>query len=64
MIFVLTTKEVAELAGTSRFTVEREIGRGHLKAEKTGRIWSIHPDEAKRWAASFVRHAGLRKPRS
>lgn len=58
---VLTTTEVAALASTTRYTVEREIQRGNLEAEKVGRQWAITPDEAKRWAAQFKPYAGLRK---
>ena len=60
---MLTTTQAAALAGTTRFTVEREIKRGHLAAQRTGRIWSIDPAEAKRWAAAFTPYAGLRGPR-
>jgi excisionase family DNA binding protein len=59
----MTTTQAAVLAGTTRFTVEREIKRGHLAAQRTGRIWSIDRAEAERWAASFVPYAGLRVPR-
>ena len=60
---MLTTSQVAELAGVSRFTVEREIEREHLDAEKTGRIWSIKEADAKAWAASFKKYATQRGPR-
>jgi excisionase family DNA binding protein len=59
---VLTTTEVAAKAGTTRYTVEREIRRGNLKAEKVGRQWAIQVDEADRWAAQFRPYAGVRKP--
>lgn len=58
---MLTTTEVAALADTTRHTVEREIRRGNLKAEKFGRWWTIEPDEAQRWAAQFQPYAALRK---
>jgi excisionase family DNA binding protein len=58
---MLSTTQVAELASTTRFTVEREIRRGNLAAEKVGRVWVIDPAEADRWAASFAPYAGLRK---
>jgi excisionase family DNA binding protein len=61
---MLSTTQVAQLAGTTRFTVEREIGRGNLAAEKVGRTWVIDPDEAKRWAAGFKPYAGLRGKRA
>ena len=48
---------------TTRFTVEREIRRGNLKAEKAGGRWLIEPAEAERWAKSFVPHAWQRKSR-
>lgn len=60
---VLTTTEVARLAATTRHTVEREIKRGNLRAEKTGRTWGIDPAEAERWAAQFQPYAGLKRPR-
>ena len=58
---MLTTTEVAALADTTRYTVEREIHRGNLAAEKFGRAWAIETDEAKRWAAQFRPYAGLRR---
>ena len=51
---MLSTSEAAALAGTSRFTVEREIRRGNLEAEKVSGRWLIAEAEAKRWAASYV----------
>jgi excisionase family DNA binding protein len=59
---MLSTTQVAELAGTTRYTVEREIRRGNLGAEKVGRTWVIDPPEAERWAKSFRPYAGLRNP--
>lgn len=61
---MLTTTETAALAGTSRYTVEREIRRGRLAAGRLGRHYAIEPDEAKRWAAQFRPYEGLRKDRS
>ncbi len=60
---MLSTTEVAKLAGTARSTVEREIHRGNLAAEKAGRIWVVEQAEAKRWAAGFQPYASLREPR-
>lgn len=60
---MLSTPEVAALAGTSRATVEREIHRGNVAAEKVGRTWVVAEDEAERWAAQFKRYAALRQPR-
>jgi excisionase family DNA binding protein len=57
---MLTVTEVAELAGTSRHTVEREIRRGNLSAQRIGRRWAINPWEAGRWAARFRPYAALR----
>ena len=59
---MLSTTQVAQLAGTTRFTVEREIKRGNLAADKVGRTWIIDPAEAERWARSFTPYAGNRKP--
>ena len=59
---MLTTTEVAALARVSRFTVEREIGRDHLKAVKTGRIWSIREADAEAWLKSFQKYATQRRP--
>jgi excisionase family DNA binding protein len=59
---VLTTTQVATLANTTRYTVEREIERGNLAAQKIGRQWAITPDEAQRWATQFKPYASLRKP--
>lgn len=58
---MLTTTAVAAMARTTRWTVEREIHRGNLHAERAGRQWVIEPGEAERWAAQFKPHAGLRK---
>lgn len=61
---MLTTTEVAKLAGTTRHTVEREIRRGRLTAGRVGRQYAIEPDEAQRWAAQYRPYEGLRKDRS
>jgi excisionase family DNA binding protein len=58
---VFSTTQAAAMAGTTRHTVEREIHRGHLQAEKIGRTWVIAPAEAQRWAAQFQPYSGLRK---
>jgi excisionase family DNA binding protein len=58
---MLSTAQAAALAGTTRYTVEREIRRGNLAAEKIGRTWVIDPAEAKRWAAQFEPYAGLHR---
>jgi excisionase family DNA binding protein len=60
---MLSTAQAAELASTTRYTVEREIRRGNLAAEKIGRTWVIEPAEAKRWAAQFKPYAGLHRDR-
>jgi len=49
------------MARTTRHTVEREIGRGNLKAEMVGGRWVIDPAEAERWAAQFRPYSALRK---
>lgn len=52
----LTATEVAAMPDdpVTRFTVEREIRRGNLAAEKAGGRWMIDQAEAERWAASYV----------
>lgn len=61
---MLSTTEVAKLAGTARSTVEREIHRGNLRAEKAGRVWIVEQAEAQRWAAAFQPYSSLRLPRT
>ena len=61
---VLSTTKVAEMVGTTRHTVEREIDRGNLTAERVGRNWVIQQDEADRWAASYRPYAALRGKRT
>jgi hypothetical protein len=58
----LTTAEVAKLPSkpTTRFTVEREIRRGNLAAEKAGGRWLIELAEAERWAKTFVPYRAQR----
>jgi hypothetical protein len=60
---MLSTAQVAALTSppTTRFTVEREIRRGNLVAEKIGRTWVVEQAEAERWAASFRPYAGVRR---
>lgn len=60
---MLSTTKVAGMANTTRYTVEREIERGNLTAEKVGRTWVIQQDEADRWAACFRPYAALRGKR-
>jgi excisionase family DNA binding protein len=57
---VLTTTQVAAKANVSRYTVEREIHRENLKAEKIGNRWAVDEAEADRWAATFRRYAEQR----
>jgi excisionase family DNA binding protein len=61
---MLSTTQVADLAKTTRSTVEREIHRGNLTAEKAGRVWVVQDGEAQRWAAEFEPYASLRVPRT
>jgi excisionase family DNA binding protein len=62
---VLTTNQVAAKAGVSRHTVDREIGRGNLAAEKVGTQWVITEAEADRWAAKYRPYAEQRdRPRT
>jgi hypothetical protein len=65
MARMLTTTEVGKMADppVSRFTVEREIHRENLDAEKVGGRWLVEHDEAKRWAAEFMRWRTQRGPR-
>lgn len=58
-----STPEVAALARVSRATVEREIHRGTLAAERVARTWIVAEAEANRWAAQFQPYAALRQPR-
>ena len=57
---MLTTTEVAAKANTTRYTVEREIHRGNLTAEKVGNRWAIAEAEAERWAAGYRPYAEQR----
>jgi len=63
---MLTTVQVAGLTDppVTRFTVVREIRRGHLKAEEPegGGYWQIDPAEAARWAKTFVPYRTQRGP--
>ena len=58
MARMLTTVEVGAMADppVTRFTVVREIRRGHLRAEEPegGGYWQIDPKEAARWVQSFI----------
>ncbi len=53
----LTTKELAEIAGTSQTRIRQVCSAGDLKATKRGRDWTISRQEAERWLAK------RRKPR-
>ena len=57
---VLTTTQVAANAGVSRHTVEREIARGNLAAQKVGTQWVIEETEADRWRAQYRPYAEQR----
>lgn len=57
----LSTAEAGRLANTGRCTVDREIARGNLHAEKIGKTWVIEQAEAERWAAQFQPWATQRK---
>jgi hypothetical protein len=61
----LSTADTGRLTSppVTRHTVEREIDRGNLQAEKTAGQWIIAEDEAKRWAASFVKYREQRARR-
>lgn len=58
---MLFTTDVAAMAHTSRHTVEREIGRGNLTAEKRHGRWLIDDAEAKRWAGQYQPYAAQRR---
>lgn len=62
----LTTTEAAALTRppTTRFTVEREIRRGKLEAEKVGGRWMIQENDARAWAKTFRPYEALRHPRT
>jgi IS30 family transposase len=57
---VLTATELAEKANVSRYTVEREIRRGNLAAEKKSGRWFVGDEEAERWTAQFKPYAEQR----
>jgi hypothetical protein len=57
----MTTAATAELAGVHFRTVEREIRRGNLHAEKHGGVWIIEQAEAERWAGQFQKYAEQRQ---
>jgi hypothetical protein len=58
LVPTISTTDAAQLIDppVTRHTVEREIRRGNLTAEKTAGQWIINDAEARRWAASFVKH--------
>lgn len=45
----LNVPEVAELKGVTRQAVWQAIKDGRLKAEKIGRDYIVHPDDANNW---------------
>jgi excisionase family DNA binding protein len=57
---MLTTGQVAQMAGCDRSTVDRHIYAGTLTATRTGRLWIITEAEAARWAAAYRPYS--RKP--
>lgn len=57
---MLSTTEVAAKAGVSRPTVDREISRGNLTAQKVANRWVIDEAEADRWAAQYRPYAEQR----
>jgi excisionase family DNA binding protein len=61
---VLSSTEVAGLAGCSRFTVERACRNKTLEGKKVGRNWIIEDDEGKRWAEQYRPHARTGKKAS
>ena len=61
---MLSTTQVGNLAGCSRFTVERACRDEELAATKVGRNWVIEDAEGKRWAEQYRPHARSRKKTS
>jgi excisionase family DNA binding protein len=61
---MLSTTQVGDLAGCSRFTVERACRDGKLTAAKVGRNWVIEDAEGKRWADEYRPHARTGKKAS
>jgi excisionase family DNA binding protein len=49
----VTSAELAIIADVADRTILREIHRGHLRAVKAGRQWSIERSEAERWLAAY-----------
>lgn len=54
---MLSATQVAELAGCSRFTVERACNNKELESEKVGRNWVIEEASGRQWARQYRPHA-------
>lgn len=54
---MLSTTQVGDLAGCSRFTVERACRDEEIAAKKVGRNWVIEDEEGRRWAGQYRPHA-------
>lgn len=54
---LLSTSEVASMAGVQRATVFREIKRGNLPAELVAGRYVITGENAERWLRIFTRYA-------
>ncbi len=59
---VLTVHDVAERLGLDRTTLARQIRRGALKAEKSGKTWLITAEEMERYRREHKGKPG-RKPK-
>lgn len=54
---MLSAAEVAELAGCSRFTVERACNNQEIVSRKVGRTWAIDEASGREWAKQYQPHA-------
>jgi len=61
-IEVLTIHDVAERLGLDRTTLARQIRRGALKAEKSGKTWLITAEEVEHYRREHMGKPG-RKPK-
>jgi excisionase family DNA binding protein len=60
---MLTTQNVADMAGVSRQTVWRAARTHDLPARRHGRDYLITEEDAIRWADAYQPYAALRKPK-
>lgn len=50
---LLSTQELASLAGVSLVTVNRQIRIGELRATKVASVWVVFENDANKWLASY-----------